>query len=477
MEAVTNKTLEKLKYDLVRAGLVPYETIEQAEEIANAQNINIGQALINSGVLTEESSFEILEAKLHIPYVNLEDYTLDKNCLKFINFSDARKYRIIPLFKIEDTLTVAMADPLDLFAIDKIIETAECSIEPVISSEPSIIKKIDEYYKTDITVGEIFTDNGTDYDWRDELHSEDLSDNHMQKIIRAILKQAILEGVHEVTFQREDDGLGVNFKKNGEILNKGNIPNVLTSSFAARLKSLAELDPSVSEVPQLGKLCFKVDNITVIASISTFPTIMGERIFLKIYKPPRPLNQIIKSEKNLNLIKSALNNPGIILVCGSPLSGKTHIIYSLLLEASDKNKNIMTLESIAKYNLTNVHQCELNENVGFNMDKASRFIEFQSPDVIYLEGIKTKESFDYFSGLVFDNKTIIMEFLANNMEDLRNKMSFSDFETLKSLISCMIFIHSKDSIEVFTKETVQKYLAKKTPQKGVLLLICHFPII
>lgn len=459
MEAVTNKTLEKLKYDLVRAGLVPYETIEQAEEIANAQNINIGQALINSGVLTEETLLKFLEAKLHIPYVNLEDYTLDKNCLKFINFSDARKYRIIPLFKIEDTLTVAMADPLDLFAIDKIIETAECSIEPVISSEPSILKKIDEYYKTDITVGEIFTDNGTDYDWRDELHSEDLSDNHMQKIIRAILKQAILAGVHEVTFQREDDGLGVNFKKNGEILNKGNIPNVLTSSFAARLKSLAELDPSVSEVPQLGKLCFKVDNITVIASISTFPTIMGERIFLKIYKPPRALNQIIKSEKNLNLIKSALSNPGIILVCGSPLSGKTHIIYSLLIEASDKNKNIMTLESIAKYNLTNVHQCELNENIGFNMDKASRFIEFQSPDVIYLEGIKTKESFDYFSGLVFDNKTIIMEFLANNMEDLRNKMSFSDFETLKSLISCMIFIHSKDSIEVFTKETVQKYLA------------------
>lgn len=279
MEAVTNKTLEKLKYDLVRAGLVPYETIEQAEEIANAQNINIGQALINSGVLTEETLLKFLEAKLHIPYVNLEDYTLDKNCLKFINFSDARKYRIIPLFKIEDTLTVAMADPLDLFAIDKIIETAECSIEPVISSEPSILKKIDEYYKTDITVGEIFTDNGTDYDWRDELHSEDLSDNHMQKTIRAILKQAILEGVHEVTFQREDDGFGVNFKKNGEILNKGNIPNVLTSSFAARLKSLAELDPSVSEVPQLGKLCFKVDSITVIASISTFPTIMGERIF------------------------------------------------------------------------------------------------------------------------------------------------------------------------------------------------------
>lgn len=460
MEAVTNKTLEKLKYDLVRAGLVPYETIEQAEEIAAAQNINIGQALINSGILTEETIIKFLESKLHIPSVNLEDYTLDKNCLKYINFSDAKKYRIIPLFKIEDTLTVAMADPLDLFAIDRVIESAECSIEPVIATEASILKKIDEYYKTDITVGEIYTNSEyINFDWREELHSEDLSDNHIQKIIRAILKQAILENVHEITFQHEDIGLAVNFKLNGEINNKGTIPNVLISSFIAKLKTLAELDPSVSEVPQLGKLSFKVDDIDLVASVSTFPTIMGERIFLKIYKPPEKLSVILK-ESQLNTVNQAINDAGIILVCGSPLSGKTHIIYSLLLEISSryKNKNIMTLESIAKYNLKGVNQCELNENVSFNMDKASRFIEFQSPDIIYLEGVKTKEIFDYFSGLVFDNKIIIMEFLANNMEDLRNKMAFSDFETLKSLLSCMIFIHSKDSIEVFDKTTLQKYL-------------------
>lgn len=462
METITNKTLEKLKYDLVRAGLVPYETIEQAEEIANAQNINIGQALINSGILTENTIIKFLESKLHIPSVNLEDYTLDKNCLKYISYSDARKYRIIPLFKIEDTLTVAMADPLDLFAIDKVVETAACSIEPIISSETSILNKIDECYKSNATVGEIYTDSEyIDFDWREELHSEDLSDNHMQKIIRAILKQAILETVHEITFQQDDEGLCVNFKKESEIFNKGIIPKVLTSSFAAKLKLLAELDPSVSEVPQLGKLSFKVDDIAVTASISTFPTIMGERIFLKIYKPPKKLQEIIKSENQLKIINNELNEPGIILVCGSPLSGKTHIIYSLLLEIAsrDKNKNIMTLESIAKYHLQGVNQCELNENISFNMDKASRFIEFQSPDIIYLEGVKTKDSFDYFSSLVYDNKTIIMEFLANNMEDLRNKMAFSDFETLKSLISCMIFIHSKDSTEVFDKSTAQKYLA------------------
>lgn len=459
-QLVTNKTLEKLKYDLVRDSLVEYEIVEKAQEIANAQNINIGQALINSGSLSEEELLKFLEAKLHIPYVNLEDYTLDKNCLKYINFIDAQRFRIIPLFKIEDVLTVAMADPLDLFAIDKIVETAGCAIEPVISSEISILKKIDEYYKTDNTVGEIFTDSrNSNYEWREELHSEDLSEEHIQKVIRAILKQAILENVHEVYFEYIESGLGVNFKHNSEILDRGYIPSVLTASFISKLKTLSNLDPSVSEVPQLGKLCFKVDEMTLIASISAFPTILGERISLKIYKPPKSLKKLITDESRLNIIKNALTNPGITLVCGSSLSGKTHVIYSLLLEIADGQKNIMTIESIAKYNLENVNQCEMNENIGFNLDKALRFIEFQSPDIIYLEGVKTKEAFDYFSSLVFKDKVVITEFLASNMADLRKKMAFADFEMFKSLISCMIFIHSPESIEVFDRSTVQKYLA------------------
>jgi type IV pilus assembly protein PilB len=459
MNIITNKTLETLKYDLVREGLVQYEVVEQAEEIANAQNINIGQALVNSGFLTEEQLIKFLESKLHTPYVNLDDYDLDLKCLKYISYSDARRYKIIPLFKIENTLTVAMADPRDLFAIDKIMETAECEIDPVLSSEESILKKIDEYYKIDVTVGNISTEENVGYNWQDELHKEDLSDNHIQKIIRAILKQAILEGIHEVTFQGEEDGLGVNFKSHGELNNRGVIPAAMVSVFTAKLKSLSELDPSVSEVPQLGKLCFKVDNIIVLASVSTFPTIMGERIFLKIYKPPKALNELITSKTGLTEVKQALNKAGIILVCGSSLSGKTHVIYSLLLEAAkDKSKNIMTLESISKYELAGVNQCEFNENVGFNMDKAARFIEFQNPDIIYLEGIKSKDSFEYFSSLVFSDKTIVMEFLANNMDDLKTKMSFSDFDTLKSMISVMVFIHSQNSIEVFNQEALQKYL-------------------
>lgn len=460
METINNKTLEKLKYELVRDGIVSYETLEKAEELADAQNINIGQALINSGILEEETLLKFLETKLHIPYVNLEDYSPDPKCFSFIAFTDARRYRIIPLFKIEDALTVAMADPLDLFAIDKIIETAECSIEPIIASEASIMKKIDEFYKVADTVDDIIiSESAEEFDWTEELHREDSGEEHIQKVIRAILKQAIIEDVHELNFEQIEDGLKVVFKQHGEINDKGTIPAILNSAFVTKLKILSNLDPSVCEIPQLGKLCFKVDNIMLIASVSSFPTIMGERISLKIYKPPKSLDKIVTDEKQRNILLRASEKPGIILVCGSPLSGKTHIIYSLLMDIDTARKNIMTIESIAKYELKYIHQCELNENIGFNIDKALRFVEFQNPDLIYIEGIKTREAFEFLSELFYNDKTIITEFMANNMTDLRQKLAFEDFQSFKSLISCLVFINSRDSIEVFDKETLQKYLA------------------
>jgi len=461
METITNKTLEKLKYELVRDGIVAYETLEKAEELANVQRINIGQALINSGVLDEDTLLKFLESKLHIPYVNLEDYTPDPKCFKFVSFPDARRYKIIPLFKIEDVLTVAMSDPLDLFAIDKVIETAECSIEPVISSENSIMKKIDEYYKVADTVDNItLTEEETEnFDWTEELHKDESGEEHIQHVIRAILKQAIIEDVHELNFEQVEEGLKVIFKQVGEIIDKGTIPAILNSAFVSKLKTLSNLDASVCEIPQLGKLIFKVDNTMLIASVSSFPTIMGERISLKIYKPPQKLDKIIPDEKSRSIISHAIQTPGIVLVCGSPLSGKTHIIYSLLMEAAKNKKNIITIESIAKYELKGVNQCELNENIGFNMDKALRFIEFQSPDFVYLEGIKTRDAFEFLSELYYNDKVILTEFMANNMTDLRQKLAFDDFQTFKTLISCLIFIHSKDSIEVFDKVTLQKYLA------------------
>lgn len=458
MDLVTNKTIDKLKYDLVRNNIITFEDIEHAQEIANAQNTNLGQVLINSSLITENELLKFLEEKLHIPFVNLDDYEIDKKCLQYISYHEAIRYKMLPLFQIEDTLTVIMADPLDLFAIDKIIERTGKTIEPVLGSESVILKKINEYYDLKGKVQDITTKEEDNFNWVDELHKDDLSEEHLQNLFRGMLKQAIKEGVHELYFEHLTDELTVNFKKNDVSYSTGSLPSLLISPFIQMLKSLCALDPTISEIPQLGKLSFNVDGITLTASISAFPTISGERIMLKIYHPPKKINEIIKDNETIEKLKNALLKDGVILVCGSSLSGKTHLVYSILGELVPENKTAMTLESIAKYKLKNIRQSELNESVGFNLDKAMRYIEFQSPDIVYFEGIATKEGLDFFTSLTLKNKTLITEFLADNMDDLRRKFSYPEFSMFKSVITCLLFIHNKETVEFFDKEALSKYL-------------------
>ena len=456
--SLDNKTIDKLKYDLVRDGLVTYDDIEHATELALAQNTNIGQILINTQMIDEAILMRFLEEKLHTPSVDLENYSIDKKCLNYISYNDAIRFKILPLFVIEDTLTVAMADPMDLFSIDKIMQITKKNIDPVIASEKSILKKINEYYDIKGHVEDINLDKATGYNWQEELHNDDLSGEHIQALFRAILKQAISENVHELYFENTQDGLSVNFKYTDKITQTGTLPSLLTSSFIQALKSMSNLDPNVFEIPQLGKLNFNVDNNELTASVSAFPTIAGERILIKIYHPPLAIEDLSISQDKIELIKNSLEKPGVVLICGASLSGKTHLIYTILSNLISKSKNVMTLESIAKYRLKGVAQCELNENIGFNLDKAMRFIEFQSPDIIYFEGITTKEGLDFFTSLTLKNKALITEFLAENMDDLRRKFEFNEFTMFKSVISCLIFIHGKDSIEVFDKADLSKYL-------------------
>jgi len=455
---IENKTIYTLKYDLVRDGLVTYDDIEKATELAVAQNTNIGQVLINTSVISEADLMKFLEEKLHTPYVDLETYSIDKKCLKYINYKDALRYKILPLFIIEDALIVAMADPMDLFSIDKIKQITGKNIDPVIASETSILKKINEYYDIKGKVEDINTSDNPDYNWQNELHSDDLSQEHIQSLFRAILKQAISNDVHELFFENSEEGLSVNFKINDKITQTGTIPSLLISPFIQSLKSMSSLDPNVFEIPQLGKLNFVVNNIELTASVSAFPTINGERILIKIYHPPISIEKLNIPQDKIEIIRQSLEKPGVVLICGASLSGKTHLIYSILSNLIPKNKNVMTLESIAKYKLKNISQCELNENIGFNLDKAMRFIEFQSPDIIYFEGITTKEGLDFFTSLTLKNKTLITEFLAENMDDLRRKFEFSEFTVFKSVISCLVFIHRKESIEIFDKSELDKYM-------------------
>ncbi|MDD3013796.1 MAG: ATPase, T2SS/T4P/T4SS family [Candidatus Gastranaerophilales bacterium] len=452
-ELLTNKTIEKLKYDLVRDGLINYDDLSKAEETAETMSVNLAQILIQMNLISEDCLLSFIEAKLHIPYVNLDDYTLDKKCLQYILRNDAKKYRIIPLFKIEEVLTIAMADPLDLFFINNLIDSINLKLEPVICSERSILEAIDNNYDNEeAEINDFGLTVSDEFDWQEELNDEIHDEFQAQRIVQAILYQAVTENASEIFLEHIPNGIGIKFKKDHEIFYKGNIPILLVPLCSSRLKIISNLDPAVSEIPQLGKLKFFVDPLKIIASVSAFPTIKGERISIKLYKPPKKFDEIFTNVDNLDLLKAGLTKPGIVLVCGSNLSGKTSNIYSILSSLDSKNKNIMTIESIVKYDLPDINQCELNERIGFDLNKALKFIDFQSPEIIYIEEFFNKDGLDIITALAQSGKLVISEFLADNLNVLNERLKELGSKYIKRLISCIIFIHSRDNIEILSKD-------------------------
>lgn len=446
-EYFSNKTIEKLKYDLVREKLISFEDLTRAEELSNQKNLHIGQILIRENLIPEETLLKFLENNLHIPYINLEDYSLDEQCLGFISVDDAQKYKIIPLFRIEDVLTIAMADPLDLFVLNNLIKTVNCKIEPVICSERLILEAINKFYSSQ-GVKENKFDAGESFDWRDELNSGIINEFQAEKIINAIIFQALSEEVYELILENSNEGKTIKFKKRNKIFEKGAIPLLLTPLFNAKLKSLSGLDPAANEIPQLGKFNFVFQEENIASIISTFPTIKGERITIKLYRSPETIKELSLKEEERKFLEDAVNKPGIILISGPVLSGKSFIAYSILNSIDKTNKNTMTVESIAKYNLNGVVQCELKEKVGFNFEKAVRFIGFQSPDVVYVEEVISKEDLRYLSMLAETQKVVITEILADNVGNLFDKLSIKDLEEFKRNINCLIFVENKDRIQI-----------------------------
>lgn len=410
MERLKNKTINRLKYDLVRSGLISYEQLSFAENESKDKEIRLAEALINLGFINEETLLGFLETKLHIPYVDLDDYALDKNCLKYITRDDAKKYKLIPLFKIENVLTIAMADPLDLFVVNSFIDSLSFKIEPIICSEEKILQAIEKNY-SDCVSGEnlIEISELKSIDWRKFLNSNENNEEKSRQIIEAIICQALSEQASEIILENTKDGLGVSFRKNNKFENKGFIPILLIPSVLFELKKTGNLDPLINELPQLGsaKLCIEDKNLR--ASISTFPTIKGERVVIRLYQPPKKLEDLI-SRDEIKLLMDIMEKSGIFVVAGNAGSGKTSFIYSLLSYIDKKDKSIMTVESVVKYELNGINQCELNESVCFNVEKALSLIKFQNPDIVFIEDY-FPANFDYINFLAKSGKVVILETL------------------------------------------------------------------
>jgi len=351
-----------------------------------------------------------------VPCVNLKDYTIDRPVLEFIPENIARRYNIIPLFKVEDVLTVAMSDPLNIVAIDEISALVQCKTESVMASRESIDTAIDQWYGVGNArkalieelcgeIKEVATEKGIG-------HSGDTSSRQLMelrpkseaeeapiiKLVNSYIVQAILEEASDIHLEPKRDSLLVRFRIDGLLFDRELLPRRLAAPIISRTKIMSLLDISKSRTPQYGRVGIIIRDRHIDIRTSTFPSMYGENVVLRILdksKGPPSLQELGYSKDNLVTFKRMLNaTNGIILSTGPTGSGKTTTLYSCISTLRTSRMNIMTVEDPIEYQIEGVVQSQVNPLTGVTFATALRSILRQDPDVIYVAEIRDPETAD-----------------------------------------------------------------------------------
>ncbi len=385
---------------LISKGLIVEEQLTEGLNTQKRTHARIGEILVEIGYLTENDVFEALGDQLGVPFVSLSFYSVDPNVIQTVPENLARQHKIIPLFKIGNSLTLGMADPLNLTVIDQVVRAVGMDVEPAICSETDIERAIDHYYGTSGSMEEVIQVLGVEEDeFDDAVDTSTLAqmavDAPIVKLVNLIMAQAVKDRASDIHIEPEEKLLRVRYRVDGIMREVYTQPKKLQNAIISRIKIMSNLNIAEHRIPQDGRIQMMVDNRPIDMRVSTLPTIYGENLVMRI---------IDKSNLMLNLsdlgfgeqegtLRNILASPnGIILVTGPTGSGKTFTLYSALNEVSKIEVNTITLEDPVEYRLPLIRQSQVNVKAGMTFAAGLRSILRQDPDIVMVGEIRDAET-------------------------------------------------------------------------------------
>ncbi|MFH1492831.1 MAG: ATPase, T2SS/T4P/T4SS family [Candidatus Omnitrophota bacterium] len=388
--------------------LISKERLKLAKEEAKKNALSLEKVLIRQGVVNNEKIAAIIAKEIGVPFIDLADYTIDKEVLKLIPKEVASKYTLIPLFKVGNSLTVAMADPSDIIAIDEVRLKSECDIDPVLSIGQLIGTAIDSYYGVKGDIEQIVEDiDEEDINKMIEKlkRVDDIKDSSklaeeapLIRLVNLLIVQAIKEKASDIHIEPDEQQLRIRFRIDGILYEKPSPPKFLMSGIISRVKILSKMDIAEKRRPQDGGFTFKLGKIEVDLRVSSFPTIHGENIVMRLLDKSSlliGLRDLGFSKQALDKFQEMIKNPyGIILVTGPTGSGKTTTLYSTLQTINTIGKNIITLEDPVEYKLPLIRQSQVNPKAGLTFASGLRSILRQDPNVIMVGEIRDLETLE-----------------------------------------------------------------------------------
>jgi len=431
-------------------------TPQQLQEALSHQKMNggkLGKAFVSLGYVKDEEITSLLSRQYGVPSINLDHFEVDPAIIKIIPAETARKYQILPLSRSGATLTIAMADPTNVFAMDDIKFMTGYNVEPVVASETSLEDAIEKYYGStrslelrrdmggggssgfgvpgagslkdamdapaltmddmaSIGLSEVDIDSMSDAEAdveqvksdEDEIDLGNLTKSAdaapVIKLTNVLLVDSLKRGASDIHIEPYEKEFRVRFRIDGILYNVMALPLKLRDPLTSRIKIMAKLDIAEKRLPQDGriKIKMKVEDRSrdLDFRVSCLPTLWGEKIVLRLLDRTKLMLDMTKlgfETGSLERFKSAIAKPyGIVLVTGPTGSGKTNTLYSALSSLNKPDTNIMTAEDPVEFNLPGINQVQIKDNIGLNFAAALRSFLRQDPNIILVGEIRDYET-------------------------------------------------------------------------------------
>jgi type IV pilus assembly protein PilB len=391
---------------LLKANLITESQLDQALAQQKIEGGRIGSILTKLGFVREEDVAQCLGQKYGIPYTALEPQEIDPAVTRLIPPGIAQKHLVIPISKVGTTLTMAMADPTNVFAVDDIKFMTGLNVRLMIATESSVRRAIDRYYDSSESLQTIMAsmeDAGMEVmDEQADLNpnlgelKQAVEEAPVVKLVNLILAEAIKRGASDIHVEPYERVFRIRFRIDGVLYEVMTPPMSMKNAIISRLKIMADLDISERRLPQDGRMKVKFKGKEVDFRVSTLPTLFGEKVVMRLLDKSNLTLDMTKlgfEPQALAAFEEAIQAPyGMILVTGPTGSGKTTTLYSALDRLNQLETNIMTAEDPVEFNIRGINQVQIRENIGLTFAAALRAFLRQDPDVIMVGEIRDYET-------------------------------------------------------------------------------------
>lgn len=401
---------DRLTEILINNKLITVDQLKQALSVQTAKGGKLSDIIVELKFVKENELITTLSEGLGLPLMDLKRFKVDLNIVKIISVDIAHHYQIIPISKMGDTITLAMADPLNIFAIDHVQALTGFKINPIISSVQDINQAIESAYPDttkgiiddlvkEMTVSSIeLIKEEREVSPSDQELDRISHDVPVIKVVNMILEESIKKKASDVLIEPFDKKLRIRFRIDGILQEQKAPPRTMHASIVSRIKVISELDIAEHRTPQDGRFKIKILNREVDFRVSILPSSYGEKVALRI---------LDKSQANLDMKKLGFSDyalevlgkvsllpHGMILVCGPTGSGKTTTLYAVLKSVDSPDKNIVTVEDPVEFQLNGINQVTAKPEIGLSFAAALRSILRQDPNIIMIGEIRDYETVD-----------------------------------------------------------------------------------